>query len=314
MRRTLPALLLALAACSGGFDPYNLVQGPRLLAVRAEPPTLEPDGTALIEPLVAAPEGTALEYAWSWCPLRGGAAQGYACLVSEEELRAQLAARGAALEAGYDLGSAPRALLRAPARPAALAALCEGLAAALPRDVDPIACDQGFPISVGLVLRAGGEDLRAFKQVRLALDAATPRNHNPQLAGVALGPQGTPRATALAVGPGDRPALAAGRTYALWADVPDASSEAFVRAFDASVGGPRAVREDLTLTWFVEAGSTRWVRTSYVFGDASLDALSGNEWTPPASVPAAGAARLTLVLRDERGGAAWLARDFTLTR
>lgn len=313
MRALLLLAALALAACAAEFEPYNLVQGPRLLAVRAEPPTLEPGGSAALDALVAAPAGAAVEYAWSWCPLRGGAAQAYGCLVPEEELRARLAAAGVALAQGYDLGSAPGATLRYPADPAAFAALCSGLVASLPRDVAPIACDQGFPVSIGLVLRVGGEEIRAFKEVRLALDDATPRNHNPSLSGLAVGPRDAPRANALVVGEADRPALAAGAVYAVFADVPDASAEPFVRAFDPSTGGPRAVREELTLTWFIEAGTTRWARTSWLSGQDGFDGLDRNEWTAPAT-PAAGAARLTLVLRDERGGVSWLARDFSLSR
>jgi len=311
-------LLLVASVATGGardFDKYNLITGPRLLAVRAEPPTTEPDGTTTLDALVQVPADATVEYAWSWCPLRGGAAQDYNCLVSEPDLRALLAANGVDLAMGYDLGADATATLGYPAPAPALAALCGGMTGSLPPDVTPPDCTRGFPVSVGLTVRAGGAEIRSYKEVRLALDENTPRNHNPSVSGVGFGAKNAARAATTPVVDSDPPVLQPNTTYELWADVPESSAEPFVRTFDAETGVPQASLETLTLTWFVEAGETLSMRTSYIYQELTFDDLDRNQWKIPRVADLeTDHSRLTLVIRDERGGVAWLARDFALSR
>jgi hypothetical protein len=283
--------------------------------MRAEPPTAEPNGTTALDALVQAPAGTPITYAWSWCPLRGGAAQGYECLIPEAALRQLLTSNGVDMAFGYDLGTSDTATLGYPAPPAALAALCSGLVSSLPPDVTPPDCARGFPVSVGLTVGAGDLQIRAYKDVRLALDETTPRNHNPSVAGVAFGAKGAERAATTPVAETDLPALQPNTTYELWADVPEAAAEPFVRAFDAETGAPKDSLEGLTLTWFVEAGETLSMRTSYIYEELTFDDLDRNQWKIPRVADLeTDRSRLTLVIRDERGGVAWLARDFAISR
>jgi hypothetical protein len=64
-------LLLLLAGCFPSFDPASHVEGLRVLAIKAEPPTLAPGETATLTPLVF---GAPVSYRWSLClrpPLPG---------------------------------------------------------------------------------------------------------------------------------------------------------------------------------------------------------------------------------------------------
>lgn len=316
MRASILLLVASVAAgCAGDFDKYNQITGPRLLAVRAEPPTAEPDGTTTLDALAQVPPDTTVEYAWSWCPLRGGAAQNYECLVSEADLRALLAGNGVGLAAGYDLGVGETATLGYPAPAPVLAAICTAMATSVPSDVTPPDCTRGFPVSVGVTMRAGDVTIRGYKDVRLALDDQTPRNHNPSIAGVAFGAKDAERAATTPVAATDLPTLQPNTTYELWADVPEDGAEPFVRAFDAETGAPKASRETLTLTWFVEVGETFSMRTSFIHEQVGFDDLDRNQWRIPRVADLeADRSRLTLVIRDERGGVAWLARDFAISR
>lgn len=57
-------IALALFACSEGFDPSSLVKDMRVLAIKAEPPEVNPGNTVTFIPLVANPSGEPLEYTW----------------------------------------------------------------------------------------------------------------------------------------------------------------------------------------------------------------------------------------------------------
>jgi hypothetical protein len=307
-------LAVALAACGTDFPKYNLVSGPRLLAIRASPPTVVPGGSTTLDALVHDDSGDAVEYSWSWCPLRAGTMNGWDCAIGEDELRARLATDGVTLDVGYDLGHAETATLPYPAAASAFAALCAMPAATLPADVSPPNCELGFPISVGLTVRVAGVETRSFKTVLLALDATTQLDQNPTVIGLSFAEKGAPVVEAVAVGATDEPALVAGKSYDLYADVPTTSAETFVRVFDATGGGPHEVRESLVISWFVEAGSTRSMRTSFIDGELGFPDLDHNVWELPRPADlAVTQSHVVLVVRDERGGVAWLSRTFAFT-
>jgi hypothetical protein len=315
MRRvTILLPVLALAACASDLEKYNVVSGPRLLAIRAEPPTVVPGGSTTLDALVHVDDGEPVEYAWSWCPLLAGTSDAWACALGEDELRARLTALGLTLDVGYDLGRGTTATLPYPAASAAFAALCTTPPETLPADVSPPSCEYGFPLAVVLSLRVGGHETRAFKIVHLALDAVTELNQNPTISGLAYAPKGSPAAEAVGVGEADEPDLHAGDSYDLYAEIPETSAETFTRPFDANGGGPQVVKEGLVLTWFVEAGSTRSMRTSFIDGELGFPALDHNVWELPRPADLhTSASHVVLVVRDERGGVAWLTRSFALT-
>lgn len=55
---------LCLPACREGFDPPSLVEYTRILAIKAEPPEVNPGGTITLTPLVANPSREPLTYQW----------------------------------------------------------------------------------------------------------------------------------------------------------------------------------------------------------------------------------------------------------
>ncbi len=308
-------LLAALTGCAASFDPYNVVGEPRVLAIRAEPPTVAPGGSTTLDALVHAP-GLDPSYRWSWCPLRDGTTGGYECAISESALADAAARAGVALDGlSYDLGDGDTATFAYPARPELFAALCADIGPSLPAYGSPPDCGNGFPVSIGLTVEAGGVEIRAFKEVRLALGSDTPVNHNPVVDGLAFGPKPTPAATALRVEGADVPVLEAGETYELYADVPESSAETFLRTFSATGEPPYETRENLTLSWFVQAGTTRSMRTSFADGELGFDELTHNEWKlPRADELETDDSTVYLVLHDERGGVAWTSRRFALAR
>jgi hypothetical protein len=64
-------------------------------------------------------------------------------------------------------------------------------------------------------------------------------------------------------------------------------------------------RESLRVSWFTSAGRFAEERTGRSEGEADVS-FSDNTW----QAPAAGVARIWVVLRDDRGGVGW--RSYTL--
>ena len=310
----LVALSMALTACASDFDPYNLLAEPRLLAIRAEPPTVALNGTTTLDTLIYNPGDAPVTYQWSWCPLRAGTTQNWDSAISENAINEQLQAMGVAGgSVRYDLGTEPTATLSYPLDPTVFAALCQDPGSSLPDNVAMPSCEQGFPLSVGLTIRIGDLTIRAFKDVALALNDSTPLNHNPMVDALRFGAKGASVDQATMVAEDQPPLLSANQTYALYADVPAESAEPILRTFSASNQPPYGGSENLVVTWFITAGTTRFMRTTYIEGEDGFDALASNEWTTPRDNDiTSDNALLVLVLRDERGGVAWLHRAFNL--
>ena len=308
---------IAGTSCGASFDPYNELKSFRLLAVRAEPPTLAPNATATLDALLYEPDSDVTTYAWSWCPVRSGAEGAYDCAMSEADFKAQLAAAGVPSDSiSFDLGSRPTATFTYPLDPAVLAAVCSspmgppsGSAAAI------INCDQGFPVSVGLTVTHGGKTISGFKTLHLALDTAAHPNANPVMGGLAIAASKGTVSEAQPLEPGDATFTATlTKDYELFADVPETSAETFFGTTTAGIA-PTEQREVLFVTWFIEAGSTSDLRTTFYEGTAGFDKLDHNTWTlpQPEEFPR-DRARVVLVLRDSRGGVAWLIREVLIAQ
>ncbi|MBI5511541.1 MAG: hypothetical protein HY903_22525 [Deltaproteobacteria bacterium] len=308
---------LATQGCGSTFDPYNQLEGFRLLAVRAEPPTVAPGATATIDALVYEPDGPGTTYAWSWCPVRTGADGAYECAMSEADFKAELEAVGVPVDSlTFDLGTNETATFAYPLDPTILALICAtamgppGAGAA-----GLLHCDQGFPVSVGLTVRYGDKEISGFKTLRLALDAAAPANANPVLTDLSVAEAKGTRADA-AVLPAGEPTytMVLGEKYELFAEVPEAAAETFFGTTTTGIA-PTEQREVLFITWFVDGGSTAHQRTTFFEGTAGFDRLVHNTWTlPQPEELGRDRARLVLVLRDNRGGVAWLRRDVLVGR
>jgi len=298
---------ILLAGCRDDFAPYNRVEGLRVLAVRADPASPAPGDLVTLTTLVAAPAGQAVSYTWSFCPLLGDPATGFACLVDEADLRLDLDATvpdSSADLPAFDLGHESTATFRYSLAPLLLLGICNELgedAVAGPS----LACAQSFPAGIKLTVESGGATITAVKIVPLRYDPEDPENHNPAVEGIDA------RVGDRSVTLDDRggQTLLAGYTHPLAARVPPAGAE----AVSTPEGGTR--RERLLFTWFVDAGETEAERTRFVDGVLSLDAASQNRWTlPDRAGSRANAARLWLVVHDDRGGVGWRAVTIRVDR
>jgi hypothetical protein len=281
----------------------------RVLAIAADPPDLVPGESATLSALVFTPEDGAVDYAWSWCPVKVEIETELSCPI-DEALWAELwGSAGLAGDApAYDLGSAETAVIQPQFEADSGLRLCQAIDRLGQRaESARIACVDGFEANVVLRARAGGDEEIAVKSVPFLPDG-TPgeaRNHNP-------GPLGEVSVSDLGLGE----PLRSGLKYALRVDLDEALSEALSDAEG---------RETLALSWFVTTGKVEnpeeeddeigpfeddAQRTLYVPGQSEFDSLLENGWKLPYTAPRA--AELVLVLRDERGGVAWRRDQFEL--
>jgi hypothetical protein len=303
----LAALVVAASAgagCLPAFDPYNRLLSLRVLAISSEPVAPAPGETTTLAALVYRPrDQTDPTYAWSWCPVVGPSTEGYPCLVTEAEASAALGQ-----PVSFDLGSAPTAQLINSFTPAQLTAACQAAGAGQPQPPD---CATAFPVSVILKVTGsdsvGGSDVvTAILPLDLLIDANQPRNANPTISQPAATLAGDTVPTDLTATGGDPagPLLPRFKETPIGVVVPDSASETYMGT-DIN-GDPGPVREQLSLTWFVETGDTQHVYTSFIDGVVALDDASKNQWTPAVKKTyAPDDAELIVVVRDDRGGAAW---------
>src|SRR5215468_7553226 len=116
-RPAILVLALLAAACAQDFDPYYLLNSPRVLALRSDPVAPYTDETTTLSAYVYLPPGAAVtDRAWSWCPAPGSANDGYPCLVTEAQL-------GGAVPA-FDLGHGETASFKNSIAPEALRQIC----------------------------------------------------------------------------------------------------------------------------------------------------------------------------------------------
>jgi hypothetical protein len=293
------AMACALGAgCSNDFDPYNRLNSLRVLAIRSEPPAPAPGETTTLSALVFTPvQGTAVTYAWSWCPFAGSANQGYPCQVTAEQA-AMLAGAGVTLP-GFDLGTGESAQLANAIDPAILARLCAGQPG-VPELPD---CEGGFPVQVRLVVTGAGESVTSVRQLRLRFDPTTPPNTNPHIDGLAATIMNVDQSI------GDMPTITLPRDEetVIKAQVPLEVSEMYRGKDDDDQIAD--VRERLIFSWFIESGDTDNPQTSFIQTKTTmipLERASRAKWTPAKTkdYPAA-TSRLIVVLRDNRGGVAW---------
>mgnify|MGYP001432917068 CR=1 FL=1 len=323
MKRAIAVTVVVAAlavGCGEEFDPFNEVTGLRVLAVRAEPPAIASFETATLDALVYEPDDAAVSYRWSWCPMTLGSATGFECAIEEEDLKAGLdavAPGASALVPSYDLGSEPTAAFDYLLPAAALTAMCDAIAAqSAPAFIELPACEGGFEITVRLEVEAGTEKVVAVKQLELLLAETEDANVNPVLGAVFAAPSSAgvdPRVEGSALAEESATELLAATSYDLALDIPENASQSYTPAPTADEPSPIAVRETLFLTWFVTGGETEAMRTGFIDGYDSMDALEENTWKTPDFLESAGAAEIILVLQDERGGVAWTRRSVALS-
>ncbi len=304
----LPILILAFlaGACARNFPAENQLQGLRILAIRAAPPWIASGGSSTLDALVYSPDSE-IQYEWSWCPLRGGSESQYACSMTAEDFQKQLTAAGiSGVEANYDLGTSASASFGYFGTTDTLTTLCYSKMITCPTE--------GLSISIGLTVKSGGKTARAFKEIYLMLDSTSTANANPVLGEMRIGAVGTTEENAGTVPAGSATVtLSFGKTYQLFVDVPESSAESYSQS--TTGGFARAVTETLTVSWYVEGGTTTVTQTSFSenITATSLETLGKNRWTLPSVGDfEPGEIRIFPVIRDIRGGIGWLERSFFL--
>jgi hypothetical protein len=145
-------------------------------------------------------------------------------------------------------------------------------------------------------VRTKRDVVESVRRLRLRFSPDQDDNQNPTLAGISAFVSGAP----LALDDADTVTLPRDAEVELVAAVPDGAAEPVPRATS------ERERERLVLSWFVEAGETRYERTSSVDGVLPLERATRNTWTLPSSAEhEAREARLIVVVRDDRGGVGW---------
>lgn len=161
MKRTAARLwftaLLVAAGCGSDFDKASLVEGLRVLAVSADPPSAGPQDIAIFTPLVHAGDGT-VTYAWSLCAVTKAPTSGYECAVDEVPLGADATAKLPV---------------------ASLVAQAQQVADETGFTVD---LDKGVTVYVRLKVSTPDDAIEAVK--RLTITTREPRNANPTLTGL----------------------------------------------------------------------------------------------------------------------------------
>jgi hypothetical protein len=296
-RRLLCALIAAgLTGCGASFDSPTLLTRLRLLALQAAPVNPAEGETTTITPLVYSPASEPLEFAWSWCPLLGQANDGYSCPITHDDAAAMLAAAGlTAPLPPFDLGAGPTGSFTNPFPPDVLAALCDA-----GFDGQALDCKNGFPIRLSVRVTQGTGAQQGTTVLRLPLEAGATSNANPvpgalsvDLAGgtQTLDDAGTVRVPRL-------------QESLLHVAIDDSQAESY--AGTGLDGGPATLRETLLFSWFTELGDLHDRRTLFIDGIESLADATADKWTPPATrEDARPAARLIVVVRDDRGGVGW---------
>ena len=343
MRRTTTVMAgaaLAFFACSpSGFNTPTLLNKVRVLAMQADPaqPALGASTTlrALVyQPPPSADAGVSVTgYSWSWCPLPMSPTNISQCPIAPtdqsaaDQLSASVGVTGAP---PLDLGAGETATFTNPFPAALLANLCmNGLTAGLAgSDVGTGASKAtggasfdctiaGFPITVVLVVHTSAGDLPAVFNVYLPVNDSIAPNLNPVVGGISV-----------TVDKIDRPLDQAGTQEVLLnssvpvnIDVPASSSEVQPDPKDV-VSDPTKLTnlpvagttEQLDMSWYDECGDfgangLGGRRTGYL-GDptnanSTFENAKQNTWNIPKDGCAIDHPRMTVVVRDNRGGVAW---------
>ena len=320
-------LLAAGLGCSDDETEYNFIDRFRVLGVSAEPPWLEPNETTTLSALVVPEEGTRVEYIWEWCPLTLGVQTGYACAVTRDELQAQVDAQvgpGVFEVPSFSIGTATVAEYTYDLPVAVVREVCDLIQQQeLPPLTDAPDCTDGFPLTVISTIRqidiathqegptdsAGPTRIRAIKPINLLLDDRE-ANRNPALGELfVIDPRDGSRTMVAHDG-----STVVDHDVAYTLEVELGSDESQPYLFTPpDTGVPEMRREDLTLTWFIEAGSTEFIRTGFIENVSSLEQARTNQWTTPRALDyERDTARVFIVIRDGRLGTSWIERTFAL--
>lgn len=306
MKPMLPVCVLSLslwsAGCEPEFDPYNELSGLRVLAVRAELPELREGESTTLDALIYEQDSKPVARQWSFCPWTADPNDGYTCPVDQatfDRAFRQADLQGAA--PSLELGKGETAPLPFPADLEGTRALCQQLALLLENSATIAPdCSTRWEWTVRLKAVSAGRTVDTIKPVTLLLtDESTP-NRNPILTGLFAADKDAEPSVTLD-GP-NAAELHADREHALRVALDRDSIETFEPTPVPGQRVPEATEEALTFTWFIEAGSTDRMRSTYKKGVESLSRATQTDWQAPNKTRDV---RLYVVVRDHRGGIDW---------
>jgi hypothetical protein len=332
------AVPLLFAGCLEDLPVVSRVEDLRVLAIRAEPPEVEPGATVRLDALVVDPFDRAVSYHWYAClaPAEGqgffggggetATSGGEGTPLSTDPYGGSCRRR---FEAGepfaFDLGAANEAALAVPADLFATDAALK-LAYGLPEDVEiPPELAAGFlgiagvNLTVSLDVEVDGRTVEAFKRVNVSLPSPLPDNapnENPAPPTLALvapeGLEGLPT-TGPAATPGrclrDGATVALGETYHLVPVNLPTDFAKYVVLIPSTTGTTpfefKTTEETLFFSFFSDRGSLE-KPTSKTPGSPE------NTWAFEPSD--GGSANLWVVVRDGRGGVSWCQETLDISK
>jgi hypothetical protein len=217
------------------------------------------------------------------------------------------------------LGTDPTVTFTHSIPPALLQTLCDGMPGFPTPD-----CTDGFPIQVRLFVCTDSDAancvnadhaanssvaVETIRPVRLRFRDVDQANANPTITGLhVLGMDGPLDLTAL-----PSPVLVRKKEVTVTADIhPEQDAEMYMGRDDNDQ--PAVVYERLTLSWFVESGTTNHLRTSYIQGTtATGDASDRIKWTSSylkdekdSLRTDKNSSRVIVIIRDNRDGVSWI--------
>lgn len=272
MKRLLAMLLFLPAACESPFGPPTLIDRPRLLEIRAQPPEIDLNvPSVFFSALIGNPGDEQLSCRWAACLVDIGWVAGNIDCPGEKSLVFGVDCNGAELVT------------------ADLLAWYLGQGGKLPDQLPPGVEETDIPLFIGLEIRFDERGLRGLKRLRLNVEGDEP-NANPRIADLTMAD-----GSAL-----PRPWLVElGSTLELRPLADESSLQHF---FDQE-GNSR--REDMIFSWFSSAG--RFTDRRTIWGaDSKGRRLENNSWHIDPQWSRPGPATLWLVARDGRWGSDWL--------
>ncbi|MFU8807116.1 MAG: hypothetical protein ACNA8W_25130, partial [Bradymonadaceae bacterium] len=190
-------VLILSTGCAREFDPYWKINKFRVLAIKADPVTLEYGRLTTLSALVHSEEGAEVSYQWDWCPVQVSAQNDYECPFTSEDIAALLSETpdDAEIPAGvdptlldFDLGNGPTASLLNPLPASMILGFCQAVrqqvadateGSELEGLLPQLDCERGYDITVRLIARSGGEEIIAVKRFTLHTGAEQ-INENPR--------------------------------------------------------------------------------------------------------------------------------------
>jgi hypothetical protein len=342
-RRAAVLVLVAAIGCSGDLPPASRVDKLRVLAVRAEPPEVNPGQSSTLDALAVPPPFTAedagaahLSYLWLACAEPPTAQLPTPCGVTAGGNGGPDAFGGGGFSAppGCDaqpdapfclIGDTPVVSFAPPADALAGADVAQWIVTLVVADdtlggatgcvLSAAQSGTGVPVNpAGAASDYDAVDHCIIALKRLTVSRAAAPNHNPALRSFTLASASLPGGTAT----WPRSSGANQPLAALRCTSSDAMSGRCPTGSFAEVEADGTV-EPLYVSWFVTAGSISSSRSSFQAADCTGECLKmdvatmvATDWTPPDATEAAmraptGEVDFWAVVRDDRGGVGWLA-------